>query len=258
MASNILRKLKSRKIVIAIIAILLSLLLVGGMLFVTLSPQWARASGLDANKITQLVNNERAKAGLAALGSSPALAQAANSKSADMATYQYFSHYRPSDSKRGLSFITDSGYTYQSAGENLAVYFDTEQELVNAWMSSPTHKKNILSSNYSETGIGISQGIYKGYGTSFVVQFFAKPLAAVPAKPAQNVTSTSQAPTPQPVSTSSSQPETPAPAPAEEVKEEVAVSSSQSSDPNKLTQEEIDQLEQLLDKFFSNLRESSN
>jgi hypothetical protein len=264
MAHNIIHHIRSNKLITALIAILLSILLVGAMVFVTLSPQWAKASGLDPNKIIQLVNNERSKAGLATLSNNPVLTQAAAVKSSDMAAYEYFSHFRPSDNKRGLSFITDSGYTYQSAGENLAVYFETEEELVRAWMASPTHKKNILSTNYNETGIGISQGTYKGYGTSFVVQFFAKPLATETTQPTQVVTSTPQTPTPQPVSSASSsvqpvrqQPQQPTTTDQPSQSSSTETQDSQTSN-DRLSQEEIDQLEQLLDKFFSSLRESTN
>jgi hypothetical protein len=230
--------------------------MVGGMIFFTLSPQFAKASGLDAARIIQLINVERSKAGLSALDLSPVLAQAATVKSSDMANYQYFSHFRPSDNKRGISFISDSGYTYQSAGENLAVYFESETDLVKAWMSSPTHKKNILSNSYSQTGVGVTQGVYQGYGTSYVAQFFAKPLAPAQQPPATPAATSSSAPQPQPVSSSSSQPPadpTPTPIESSDSSQEPPQTESSSSG-EKMSQEEINELEALLAKFFANLR----
>ena len=42
-------------------------------------------------------------------------------------------------------------------------------------MNSPTHRANIVNSNYTEIGIGIARGTYEGYNTVFVVQMFGTP-----------------------------------------------------------------------------------
>ncbi|MCH8329530.1 MAG: GTPase HflX, partial [Nanoarchaeota archaeon] len=51
------------------------------------------------------------------------------------------------------------------------------KELLNAWMNSPAHKENILNNNFTEIGIGISQGLYNDRETTFIVQFFGTPIA---------------------------------------------------------------------------------
>lgn len=71
-------------------------------------------------------------------------------------------------------FIKKTGYKYRSAGENLAVDFIDIKKLNTTWMNSPGHRVNILGS-YKETGIGISEGMFEGHKTIFVVQMFGYP-----------------------------------------------------------------------------------
>jgi uncharacterized protein YkwD len=152
------------------------------------SSSQARASGLSSSVIFDLINQNRRQENLKPLSENPDLSAAAYTKAKDMARNQYFAHYRPSDNKRGLTFIKDQNYSYLAAGENLAVYFDTENELVNGWMQSPTHRQNILKEGFLETGVGVVAGNYQGFDTYFVVQFFAVP---------QELESTPQEDTPQ-------------------------------------------------------------
>jgi len=91
-----------------------------------------------------------------------------------MASKGYFAHYSPS----GLSpwyWFTKAGYSYKKAGENLAVNFKDSDDVVRAWMNSPTHKANIVKEGYTEIGIGIAEGVYQGKKATFVVQLFAAP-----------------------------------------------------------------------------------
>jgi uncharacterized protein YkwD len=67
-----------------------------------------------------------------------------------------------------------AGYKYRAAGENLAVEFTDVNKLNSVWMNSPSHRKNILA-GYKETGIGMSEGVYEGKRTIFVVQMFGYP-----------------------------------------------------------------------------------
>lgn len=47
--------------------------------------------------------------------------------------------------------------------------------MVTAWMNSPTHKANIVSPNYTQTGIAVLEGELDGVETTLVVQMFGKP-----------------------------------------------------------------------------------
>lgn len=137
-------------------------------------------SGLFAavirSDVVALTNTERAAAGVATLEENDLLTAAAQAKAADMAGRQYFSHDGP-DGKKPWDWIIEAGYDYQYAGENLAVRFIDSKDVVEAWMASPTHKRNIVKNTYTEIGIGIAHGVYKGEPATYVVQYFGKPTA---------------------------------------------------------------------------------
>ena len=53
------------------------------------------------------------------------------------------------------------GISYKSAAENIAKGQATAQAVVNAWMNSSGHRKNILSSSYTHIGVGyVANGNY--------------------------------------------------------------------------------------------------
>lgn len=215
------------------------LLIFGGfqvLIQLTKDTKKAQASGLDTAIIFDLINQERQKAGASKLLQNQILNQSAIAKAGDMVESLYFAHYNPVSNKRGLSFITDGGYQYMLAGENLAVYYDTESSLVQGWMNSPTHRSNILNKDFVETGIGLKKVMYQGFETQFVVQFFAVPL------------------------TQQSQPVTPKP--VEKPQSDLPVENPQQSSssvpvvaplPEKISQEEVDTLVEDLRKAFSRL-----
>ena len=127
-----------------------------------------------------LTNTERTKVGDAGVVENASLARAAQNKANDMATKGYFSHVGP-DGKEPWVWISEAGYQYRFAGENLAVRFDESSDVVNAWMASPSHRANIVKPVYTEIGIGVAQGIYEGVPATFVVQYFGTPAAAIAA-----------------------------------------------------------------------------
>ena len=74
-------------------------------------------------------------------------------KSQDMADNRYFSHTSPT---YGTPFemIRAFGLSYRTAGENIAYGQATPQAVVTAWMNSSGHRANILSSSYTQIGVG--------------------------------------------------------------------------------------------------------
>ena len=70
---------------------------------------------------------------------------------------------------------TAAGYDYQAAAENLAVGLAADDVLIGAWMASPGHRHNILNKRYTDIGIGIARGLYRGQETVYVVQLFGTP-----------------------------------------------------------------------------------
>lgn len=107
----------------------------------------------EEQEVLRLVNVERAKVGLPALKNDWELARVAEYKSQDMYDKRYFSHTSPTYGSP-FTMMKNFGITYKSAGENIAKGQRSASEVVNAWMNSEGHRKNILSSNFTHIGVG--------------------------------------------------------------------------------------------------------
>jgi uncharacterized YkwD family protein len=111
-------------------------------------------------KVVDLTNQQRAKSGLPALKIDLSLSKVAREKSSDMQKNNYFSHASPSYGSP-FDMIKKFGITYKTAGENIAKGQRSPEEVVNAWMNSSGHRKNILSSNFTHIGVGhVANGNY--------------------------------------------------------------------------------------------------
>lgn len=108
-------------------------------------------------RVVELTNVERAKQGLPALQMDNALSKVAKMKSQDIQDKNYFDHNSPTYGSP-FDMMRQFGISYRSAGENIAKGQRTPEEVVNAWMNSEGHRKNILG-NYTHIGVGyISSG----------------------------------------------------------------------------------------------------
>jgi uncharacterized protein YkwD len=106
-----------------------------------------------------LINAERARAGLPRLTQNYELTQLARSYSANMFAKGYFSHYSQ-DGSGPFQRMQKANIKYASAGENLAMARSL-QVAHNALMASPGHRANILQENFGTVGIGIlDAGVY--------------------------------------------------------------------------------------------------
>ena len=128
--------------------------------------------------LDDLTNQERQIQKLPVLSINPLLNKAAEMKAQDMATKGYFAHTSP-DGKTPWYWLEQVGYSYQYAGENLAINFSDSKDVTLAWMESPTHKANIVKGNYTEIGTGVASGLYNGQQTIFVAQVYANPLPKI-------------------------------------------------------------------------------
>ena len=111
-------------------------------------------------EVIRLVNEIRVQNGLSALTYNWELSRVARYKSQDMVDNRYFSHTSPT---YGTPFqmIRSFGLSYRSAGVNIAYGQRTPQAVVNAWMNSSGHRANILSSSYTQIGVGyVANGHY--------------------------------------------------------------------------------------------------
>ena len=131
----------------------------------------AMASSITPENIIALTNQERESLGLNTLSSNAKLAAAAQAKANNMFELQYWDHFGPNGETPWM-FISQAGYAYVYAGENLAKGFRTAEGVHEAWMASPTHKANIVSGNYKDIGVAVVEGNLLGKDTILVVQMF--------------------------------------------------------------------------------------
>ena len=106
------------------------------------------------SRILELVNEERAKAGVNPLTLDASVTAAAQVRAVECETS--FSHTRPN----GTSFATalqEAGVSYRGAGENIAWGQKTPEQVMEGWMNSDGHRANILNANYTTIGIGYYQ-----------------------------------------------------------------------------------------------------
>ena len=135
---------------------------------------------LNASSILAYTNAQRYKKNIPILSSNALLSEVARRKMLDLFARQYFEHESPTgDSVSDL--VQDAGYEYIIVGENLALGdFTSSKAVVDAWMNSEGHKKNILSKAYSEIGIAVGRSNYKGRNTWIAVQSFGYPKSGCP------------------------------------------------------------------------------
>lgn len=125
-------------------------------------------------EILALTNVQRANTNVPSVVENALLAKAAQAKAEDMAAKGYFSHQGP-DGAEPWSWLESVGYKYHAAGENLAVRFVDSSDVVEAWMTSPSHRANIIKSSYTEVGVGVANGIYQNQPATYVVEYMASP-----------------------------------------------------------------------------------
>jgi hypothetical protein len=162
---------------LVLLSILLMTVKIAGISMVVVSPATiTEASAITSSTVVSLANDARVAGGLSELKQNSLLASAAQSKANDMLARQYFAHNTPTG-ETPWTFIKASGYSYVTAGENLAIDFTEAESVQTAWMNSPGHKANIMNKAFQEIGIGIAKGMYNGHETTIVVQMFGTPIA---------------------------------------------------------------------------------
>jgi uncharacterized protein YkwD len=125
----------------------------------------------QASQVVALTNQERAKAGCKALTVSAKLTSSAQAHSNDMAKNNYFEH-NSQDGSTPFDRITDTGYRYSQAAENIAMGQVDAQAVTAAWMNSSSHRANILNCSLTQIGVGYA---VNDTGTPYWTQDFATP-----------------------------------------------------------------------------------
>jgi uncharacterized protein YkwD len=142
----------------------------------------------DASNLTQvgqatlcLLNNERGAQGLRPVTEAPGLTQPSLAYSARMVAESFFAHESP-DGGTLVDRLTAVGYIAPdgdwAVGENIAWgqgELSTPRSIVAAWMASPGHRKNILTGEYTEIGLGVVTGTPgdTSWGATYTTDFGA-------------------------------------------------------------------------------------
>lgn len=134
------------------------------------------ATNISVSRLIESTNQKRSEAGIPTVTLNAELSQAAAEKATDMFDHDYWAHNSP-QGKTPWDFIHGAGYVYVVAGENLAKNFNDSDAVVEAWMNSPSHRENLLRSQYKDVGFAIVNGRLGGEETTLVVQMFGTQLS---------------------------------------------------------------------------------
>ena len=164
--------------------------------------------------IAHFTNIERKKHNLMLCQYDNKLQAAAFRHSLEMMQLQYFSHISPVKKNKVLiTRLKQAGYPMSNViiGENIGVdyllriagkpfyisylhgekyfldakthqpigsqtYIEFARNMVNHWMNSPPHRKNMLNHKFNQIGVGIAKGPYQGTQAFYVTQNFGGPL----------------------------------------------------------------------------------
>ena len=139
------------------IAFFCGLAVLFSILFGGFPQKWQVSAAADmtnfAEEATALTNQFRQENGLPALQLAPVLLDLSEQRAEELS--QTYGHNRP-DGREWFSIIEDSTLDSNCyAAENVAAGYDTPQEVVQAWIDSPTHRKAMLGEPYQYIGIGV-------------------------------------------------------------------------------------------------------
>ncbi|MDQ0300717.1 putative YkwD family protein [Salibacterium salarium] len=113
------------------------------------------ATGMEEEVVT-LTNAEREKEGLSPLKQDSNVAEVAQAKSEDMSNNDYFAHRSPNYGSP-FDMLEDYNVEFTIAAENIAQGQQTADQVVEGWMNSEGHRKNIMNPNLTHIGIGFEE-----------------------------------------------------------------------------------------------------
>lgn len=120
----------------------------------------AAAQGVSyvESQMIHLINSIRSSRGLQLLNPNPVLNSIARSRSRDMLSRNYFSHYTP-EGKNIFNILVEDGIMYACSAENLSQAsppsWGSSEAVVNNWMSSSAHRANMLNPHFGQLGLGV-------------------------------------------------------------------------------------------------------
>ena len=101
------------------------------------------------------INLHRARQGLGPVRLDAALSRAAAAHSRDMAENDVFGHTGSDGSTIGAR-ASRAGYAWRRIGENVAGGGTRPEEVVDDWLASEGHRRNMLEPAYVDAGVGHS------------------------------------------------------------------------------------------------------
>ena len=123
--------------------------------------------------VIRITNQKRRKRGLDPLTGDDLLHKAAQGHADEMDAMGRYLGHDSTDGRDPGDRIDEVNYDWRVYRENVASGQRTAKEVVKAWMKSPGHRKNILSDDISEIGVGFA--VDDQSGSAYWVQKFADP-----------------------------------------------------------------------------------
>lgn len=121
----------------------------------------------EEQQMVDMINQERAAAGVSPVQVDLRLVSVGQAKANDMKANNYFDHTSPTYGSP-WAMMQQVGLTVGWAGENIAGNNSVSGAMA-AFMQSPGHKANILDPRFTHVGVGIAYG--SAYGNLYVQEF---------------------------------------------------------------------------------------
>lgn len=122
----------------------------------------------------EITNAERKAKGVSILQYSTDISNVARGHSVDMGKHDYFNH----DNLNGESpfdRLANGGILFRNAGENIAMGYTNPYFAHEALMNSLGHRKNIVSTNYTQHGVGVFFAEWTYGSIPYYTENFIKP-----------------------------------------------------------------------------------
>jgi uncharacterized protein YkwD len=81
-----------------------------------------------------------------------ALEKAAAAHSKDMKEHRFFSHVNTEGDDAGTR-LSNAGYAWKTYGENIGMGYPTEKDVIDGWLHSAGHCRNIMNKTFQEMGV---------------------------------------------------------------------------------------------------------
>lgn len=148
---NILRKTHSIGLVLILCGTILALITI-----VIIGPfNTVNTDKIGTINIINLANKQRSLQDIKPLSTNADLVNAAQKKAEALAK-QFELNNNIQSQIPAWEYLKEVNYPFKLAGENIAIGGFTNQDIIEGWMQSITHKTNIINSSYSDIGVGVA------------------------------------------------------------------------------------------------------